>query len=276
MPCDFEANVDAIVAKAVPFATVYVTLTKQAHIELVTQANYWKSCHQRATLRQRWTELEHRRALDQAALREAALRGELEGAQAKIRDLQQRVFGRKSERSKGANESRSSASARSRGHQRGKPGHGRTMQPHLSARVEFVELASATCPKCGLGLSAFPGTEDSEMVELEVKAYRRVIRRRRYRPTCNCGCLPGIVTAPAPARLIERGKFGVSVWISVLLDKFLYGRASHRLLQDLGDHGLNMAPGTLAGGLKALGAAVRSPGAGVGAKAARRLTLARR
>ena len=120
------------------------------------------------------------------------------------------------------------------------------------ARVEFVELDPATCPKCGLGLNEFPGTEDSEVVEVEVKAYRREIRRRRYRPLCECGCLPGIVTAPAPGRLIKRGKFGVSVWISVLLDKFLYGRPSHRLLQDLAGHGLNMAPGTLAGGLKKL------------------------
>ena len=252
MPCDFEFDVDTIVAKPVPFATVYVTLTKRAHIELVMQANYWKSSHHRATLRLHWVELEQRRALDQAALREAALRSELEAAQAKIRDLQQRVFGRKSERSKGANESQSSASIRARGHQRGKLGHGRTMHPHLPARVEVVELACAACPKCGLGLSEFPGTEDSEVVELEVKAYRRVIRRRRYRPTCNCGCLPGIVTAPVPARLIKRGKFGVSVWISVLLDKFLYGRPSHRLLQDLAGHGLNMAPGTLTGGLKTL------------------------
>ena len=42
------------------------------------------------------------------------------------------------------------------------------------------------------------------------------------------------------------------MWISVLLDKFLYGRPSHRLLQDLADHGLNMSPGTLAGGLQTL------------------------
>ncbi len=90
------------------------------------------------------------------------------------------------------------------------------------------------------------------MLEIEVQAYRRVIRRRRYRPSCTCGCVPGIVTAPPPPRLIERGKFGMSVWVSVLLDKFLYGRPSHRLLQDLADHGLNMSPGTLAGGLHAL------------------------
>jgi transposase len=246
MPWDFEGGVDTIVTRPVPFATVYVTLTKQAHIELVMQAAYWKSSHHRASLRLHWVELEHRGALDQAALREAALRGELEVEQAKIRDLQQRVFGRKSERSKGANESQASMLGRPRGHQRGKPGHGRKMHPHLPEHVQDIELASATCPQCGLGLREFPGTEDSEVVELQVKAYRRVIRRHRYRPSCNCGCLPGIVTAPVPARLIERGKFGLSVWTSVLLDKFLYGRPSHRLLQDLADHGLNMAPGTLA------------------------------
>ena len=48
----------------------------------------------------------------------------------------------------------------------------------------------------------------------------------------------------------------MSVWVSVLLDKFLYGRPSHRLLQDLSDHGLNMSPGTLAGGLHALARAL--------------------
>ena len=105
MPCILEADVDTIVAKPVPFASVYVTLTKQAHIELVMQAAYWKSSHHRATLRLHWAELEHRGALDQAALREAALRSKLDVAQPKIRDLQQRVFGLKSERNRGTNES---------------------------------------------------------------------------------------------------------------------------------------------------------------------------
>jgi hypothetical protein len=60
------------------------------------------------------------------------------------------------------------------------------------------------------------------------------------------------LSAQPPSRLIERGKYGVSVWTTVLLDKFLYARPSHRLLKDLADHGLNMPPGTLAGGLHTL------------------------
>jgi transposase len=62
----------------------------------------------------------------------------------------------------------------------------------------------------------------------------------------------GIVTPAPPGRLIARGKFGVSVWVNVLLDKFLYGRPSYRLVQDLADQGLNLSMGSLTGGLQAI------------------------
>ena len=257
-PWPVDASPAPSVAQPVPFASAYVTLTKQEHIGLVMQANSWKSLHQRAVERAQWRDQRYRRVLrqlkEQAAQREAVLCAELALAQAKIRDLQQRVFGRKSERAKGGNEQQTQELAlhTPRGQKRGSPGHGRTMLAHLPERIEVVEIDTPQCPQCGLELSVFPGTEDSEVVEIEVQAYRRVIRRHRYQATCNCGCVPGIVAAPAPPRLIERGKFGVSVWTHVLLDKFLYGRPSHRLLQDLADQGLKMAPGTLAGGLKAL------------------------
>jgi len=258
VPCPLDASPAVSDARPVPFAAVYVRLTKQEHVELVMQANGWRSMHRRAVERAQWREGRYPRVLrqikSQAADREVVLLGELEAAHAKIRDLQQRMFGRKSERRKGGTEQRAQALALClrRGHQRGAPGHGRTMQSHLPERSEFIEIDAPQCPNCGLALSAFPGTQDSEVLEIEVQAYRRVIHRRRYRPICDCGCVPGIVTAPPPPRLIERGKFGMSVWASVLLDKFLYGRPSHRLLQDLSDHGLNMSPGTLAGGLQAL------------------------
>ena len=259
-----------------PFAEAYVTLTKLEHIQLVMEARSWRSLHQRSVSRlqqlqdstkrfvaQLREHAERREATLHAALalahvaatqREAALRAELDGAQAKVRDLQQRLFGRKSERSKGADElqPRPGYQPARRGQRRGAPGHGRKMLAHLPERIETVGLDSPFCPACGEALCEFPGTEDNEVLEIEVKAYRRLIRRRRYRPSCHCGCVPGIVSAPAPCRLIERGKFGISVWAAVLLDKYLYGRPSHRLLQDLGHHGLDLAPGTLAGGLQAL------------------------
>ena len=242
-------------ASTAPFASVYVSLTKQEHIELVLAANSWKSLHARAVSRLQQVQDSYERFVRQlqehAKQREATLAAELELAQAKVRDLQQRLFGRKSERSKGGTERRS-RSMQPRGQRRGAPGHGRKMLAHLPERREIAALDSPQCPACGEPLGDFPGTEDSEVLEIEVKAYRRVIQRRRYRPSCQCDCVPGIVTAPPPPRLIERGKFGQSVWVNVLLDKYLYGRPSHRLLQDLAHHGLDMPPGTLTGGLQTL------------------------
>lgn len=247
---------------AVPFANVYVTLSKLEHIQLVMDARYWRTQHERAASRQLQQEASYKRFVlevqVQAEQRETALRGELDLAQAKVRDLQQRLFGRKSERSKGASElqRRPDCQPARRGQRRGAPGHGRKMLADLPERIETVGLDRPQCPACGEFLDEFPGTEDSEVLEIEVKAYRRLIRRlirrHRYRPTCHCGCVPGIVSAPAPCRLIERGKFGLSVWAAVLLDKYLYGRPSHRLLQDLGHHGLDMSSGTLTGGLQAV------------------------
>lgn len=252
-----DANSPSGGCGAAPFATVYVTLTKQEHIQLKTDALRWQTLHRKALGRSQWRELRYQRILrelkTQAAKTETNLRLELEMAQAKIRDLQKRLFAKKTESHKGSEaQTQGAACHKHRGHQRGARGHGRTMQPHLPARHEFVEIEKPQCPHCGLGFNIFAGTEDSEVLEIEVKAYRRVIHRRRYLPTCQCQSVAGITTAAPPARLINRGKFGISVWTSVLLDKFLYGRPSHRFLQDLSDHGLHMSAGTLAGGLQAL------------------------
>lgn len=198
-------------ADSVPFASEFVTLSKQEYIELLMQANYFKSMHQRAVARADWREARLRRLLRQMkaqnAQREEALRAELAAAQAKIRDLQQRLFGRKSERHQGNERPGRDAGAHvARGHPRGVPSHGRTMQSNLPTRHEFIDIETPQCPNCGLSLKPFPGTEDSEVLEIEVKAYRRVIHRRRYTPTCQCACLSGIVTAPTPAKLIAKGQ----------------------------------------------------------------------
>lgn len=252
--CEVDAGASVKDAKRTPFSQEWVTLSKQQHIELVMQARYWKSQHERAVQREQRLQSALRAQHLQAEQREAALRAQLALAQAKIRDLQQRMYGRKSERrwSVEGTVHAAAASPRPRGQQRGAPSHARTRLTHLPYVEEMVELDSPQCPACGEPLHVFPGTDDSEVLEIDVRAYRRVIRRRRYRFGCRCAVVPGIVAAPAPPRLIERGKFGISVWVTVLLDKFLYGRPSQRLLQELADHGLPMSAGTLAGGLQAL------------------------
>jgi transposase len=245
-------------AKSTPYAEVFVTLSKQEHIELLWAANYWKTEHRRAA--ERALSLEAvcqerlRQVAERAEQREAALLGELERARARIRDLEHRLFGRKSEWRWAIEDQHRPAADRKRrrGQQRGAAGHGRTRGEWLPACVEEVALASPVCPSCGEPLSLFPGTDDCEVLEVEVRAYRRVIRRRRYRRVCQCAGVAGILTAPPPSRLIARGKFGVSVWVQVLLDKFLYGRPTYRLVQDLADRGLSLSLGSVTGGLQAI------------------------
>ena len=95
------------------------------------------------------------------------------------------------------------------------------------------------------------GTEDSEVLEIEVKAHKRRIHRKRYKPSCQCP-LPKIITAPGPAKLIPKGRYGVSVWVQILLDKYCFLRPTHRLLEDLRTYGLDLSLGTVTGGLKKL------------------------
>src|SRR5487761_2742281 len=251
-------NPSAELTEAAPFACEYVTLSRQQHIQLVWEGRHRKRLHLSATLRLAEQEADYRRRLqsqsEDAEQREQALRGDLEYARGRFRDLEQRLFGRKSERRWviDGQQPRSAGSVRGRGQQRGAPGHGRTALPGLPIHEEILPMPSPNCPACGEALEDFPGTEDSEVLEIEVQAYRRVVRRQRYRPTCRCGKLAGIVTAAAPGRLMERGKFGISVWVDALLDKFLYGRASTRWIQAMVDRGVRIAAGSLSGGLRAI------------------------
>lgn len=251
---DFTAKAEG----AAPFACEYVTLTKQEHFALKSQAQQWKTLHAKAVIRHQWREQRYARILRefkaQARLDRAKFALALDEQKAKVRDLNKRVFGSKCEHKKRneQNACTEGGSGAARGQRRGARGHGRTLLKGLPVRHEDVSLSQAHCKHCGLEFYLLGTTEDSEIVEIEVKAYRRCVHRQRYRPGCQCNSQTTIIVAPPPPRLIGRGKFGVSVWTSVLLDKFLYGRPSHRLLQDFADHGLHMAAGTLAGGLQSI------------------------
>ena len=87
-------------------------------------------------------------------------------------------------------------------------------------------------------------------MEIEVRAYRRVIKRQRYRRSCQCAA--ALRTAPPPSRLIPKGILGISIWVTVLIDKYLLYRPTYRLLEDLIGHGLDLAQGTVTDGLRRL------------------------
>jgi len=190
-----------------PLADAFVTISRQEHIALKSAAHYWQTLHRKAVARFQWRELRYQRILRElktAGIKSnAALQAELDLARGQVRDLQKRVFASKSERHKHCeNQTGAATCRRPRGQQHGSTGHGRTVQTQLPARHEDATLDKPQCPKCGLAFNSFAGTEDAQVLEIEVKAYRRVIHRHRYTPCCQCGCASGIVSAAAPARLI--------------------------------------------------------------------------
>ncbi len=221
---------------ATPFSQQTVVLTKQAYIALKWEANYWRAQHARLVER------------------EAALKTEVTALEAKVRDLNQRLYGTKSEKSAGSDAAGQSkpASPRNRGQQPGSQGHGRSDRSALPvvAEVHDVREAAKHCPDCGEAFAPFPGAEESTIIEVQIQAHIRRIQRPRYHKTCQCPQVPGIVTAPPAPRLIPKSPLGVSVWTMVLLDKYLYGRPTHRLCQELSHHGLPLAQGTLTDGLQ--------------------------
>jgi transposase len=194
----------------------------------------------------------HERALQ----RETLLKQRVAELEAQLRLRQQQLFGRKSEA--GAASAVATPATpkpkKPRGQQRGQPGPQRRDYSHLPAVEEVLDLPTeqqcGSC--CGLPFQPFPGTEDSAVLEVEVKAYRRVLRRRRYRPTCVCAKHPGIVSAPVAGRVIPKSILGVSIWVEVLLDKFLFYRPTQRLLTEWQTRGLDLSLGTLTDGLQRL------------------------
>jgi transposase len=213
---------------------------RRENLELRQQAGYWKGQHARAV--QRIQELER----------------DVEHFRGENAKLQAQLFGRKSEKRSSRDrsnylEGEEESSKRKRGQQPERPGPKRRDYSHLPALDEPRELPEdqRTCPKCGQALSP-SDAEESELIEIEVRAYRRKIRRRRYRRTCRCAGCPRTFTAPAPPKLIPKGRLGVSVWVEILIDKYFSHRPTERLLAQWDLLGLDLAAGTVADGLRRL------------------------
>ncbi len=214
-----------------------VTISKQEYLHLTRTAAYWKGKHKQATLR------------------EEALKKTIEEQKAKIRDLNKRLFGKKSEKkSSGKKEdvNKLSSSMRPRGQQSGSKGHGRTLHPDLPSVEEPVNFITVpTCPNCGTPY-ILNNCKKSEIIEVEVKAYKRIIVRETLKKGCSCKGEPSLVTAPMPPKVIPKSQYGISIWEAILLSKFLYCQPTNRLLAQYKELGLPISPGSIAGGLKTI------------------------
>jgi transposase len=219
----------------------------------------------------------YRSRFQAAKQREATKDARIAHLEAELRMLKQRLYGTRSESRHNADpatpaspqdplaEDAAPAEAakppaavarprRQRGQQKGNPIPKRRDYSHLPVLTEERVLSdeAARCSCCGQPFAPGGYEEDKEIIEIEVKAYRRRIRRKRYLRTCSCPDLPSVFAAPVVPRVLPHSPLGISVWVQVLLDKYNYCRATHKQLDDLRGHGLNLASGTVIGGLKRL------------------------
>lgn len=211
--------------------------------ELRCEVGYWKSRHADALLR-----IQERDVL-------------IEQQQAEIKQLKSRQFGRQTEKSSGRSQDRSNTlpgeegaspqPGRKRGRQPGQRAPQRRRYEHLPVVEEFVSLPAeqCCCPKCGAPRMA-QGTEDSEQIEIEVQAYRKRIRRQRYRRACQCPDQPVTISAPLPEKLIPHGVLGTSVFVDLLLSKYQVHQPVERWLLEWRQNGLDLAKGTVFDGLR--------------------------
>ena len=140
-------------------------------IELRCQANYWRALHGRAVER------------------EKTLAAQVQQFKGEIRELKQRLFGRKSETSSttkpDAATTKTKGTSRKRGQQSGSSGHGRRNHDHLHTEHEDCDLPDDQkhCHTCGNLREEIPGTNDGDILEIDVRAHRRRYHRKRYRCT---------------------------------------------------------------------------------------------
>ena len=195
------------------------------------------------------------------------LKGQIEALKAKIIELQQMVFGRKSEKQgtgaaqsmegegNGETTPEEPAAKRPRGQQVGAPGHGRRRHSEVPAVEIIHELPEAErrCPHCGKEFGTLPGDETSEELDWEVEVRRKVHRRKRYCKTCRCPQTPAITVAPVPPKLIPKGLFSVSAISHLVVEKYLLARPTNKTLTWLQmNSGLRVSPGTVAGVMQKL------------------------
>jgi transposase len=218
-------------------ATLLFADYEKAELELIDykqKANYWES--QFYILKKKQDELHE----------------ELEEIKAHLRKREQQLFGGKSERS-AKNQKQKQESNKKRGHQKGACGHGRRDYKNLSSVEERVDIAEADkcCPCCGLPYEPLNTTEDSEILEvINVSAYKRVIKRNKYKRCCQCKNLPRLITAPLPGKLLPKSKIGVSIWSLLLIQKYEYQHPVYRELKQLEANGISLAMGTVIDGFK--------------------------
>lgn len=195
----------------------------------------------------------------QAKQREFVLQEQNASLSAENKRLKRDLYGRKSDakaqldgpKADGAkSDDAKKPPKRARGQQPGNPTPPRRDHSNLAVIEETTDLHDQQrfCPGCGESVEPVVGMDDvASVIEINVKAYVRKIRKPCYRPTCTCGLLPGIVSQSVIGSVFPGSNFGVSTITEYLLGKFCHGQPTFRLLEQWRDLGLDLPLSTMYG-----------------------------
>ena len=250
--------------------TVQPYIDQKQYLEMLQQLGYWKNLHERTKRKAEFQqkEAEHFEKIVGEQKKEIEKKEkQIEALVHKLAFLQKQLFGRKTEQTDKTDKSdlnnndQTTADSpeeekkRKRGKQKGTEGHGRKIREDLPAKEIHYDLPEEDqfCPNCGKSYIVFPGTEDSEEIDWEVILQRLIHKRKRYRPSCDCGIVPGIISAPLPPKLIPKGMLSKEFIVRLLMEKFQFGTPVYRIRKKLELEGFTVSGGTLTGNIKRMG-----------------------
>jgi transposase len=198
----------------------------------------------------------------------AKLKKELEDKSAQIKKLQKQLFERSSEQApieapedsqaddtkskdtKPLSKSIQSPAKRSRGGQPGTPRSGPAHHDDLPIDDEpTYDLDEACCAECGEHWSQV-NTQESDEVCVQVRAYRRRHRRKKYGHFCKKKGHWVSKTAKGPNRLFPHSTYGISFWVFLLVGRYSLHIAVNRLRLMLLEQNLRVSQGTITAGFQ--------------------------
>jgi transposase len=140
---------------------------------------------------------------------------------------------------------------RKRGQQPGSKGHGPTDRSNVRVddTVTLEVPGDCKCPECGVSYRVLSRTRNTGLCEIAVDLFQTIFKQLKYVSRCDC-LGKKIVTAPPPPKLYPRTSIGNSLWVFLVVQKFLHGVPTNRTLKDLSLYGFSLAEGTVTGGLE--------------------------
>jgi transposase len=207
---------------------------KREVLTLKNEAGYWRKQHERARER------------------EETLKKELAEKDARIQYLTNQLYAKKSEKKNSKTVKEIKEGKARRGRRKGTPNHPLREHNELPVEVELYEGEEDElyCRICKKPYFELKETEDSELVEIEIKGYKRKIKRKKYARGCECKESKGIIMAKGPVKLFAQMRYGLSIWINILINKYRFQIPVARILKKLALVGVDVPAGTAGDGLK--------------------------